>query len=121
MTLALRTLLSQLVASIVTGVLVAIFLHGWLFSFSLGLATMIVAHVGVLTVMWYFEYYRQPPKRLVRWYYFAQLVKYLVVVLAVIMYLHLTEVIWLPFLIGVLIVQVSGVMLTAHIKRIAYS
>ncbi len=110
MTLAARIFLTQGAISVLCASLAALFVKGWLFSLVLGLVTMLFAYVGVLMVMWALERFRQPAKTIVRWYYTSQGLKYLVLILLVILYIHSVSVIWLPFLLGIAMVQVGAVV-----------
>lgn len=115
MTLAARTFLTQWVVSLLAVGIVAVCARSWLFSFALGLITMLFAYASVLVVMWVLERFRGPAKRMVRWYYIGQGMKYVVLVVLVVLYLHTLSVIGLPFLLGIMVVQLSAAV--AGIRR----
>lgn len=121
MTHACRTLCYQLIAGALAVGLVVGLRKDWLFSFSLGLITMLVAQSGVVYTMWRFERKHQDPKRLVRWFYISQLLKYALLVAGVLCYVLWLHILWLPFLLGLFVVQLSGAMLTAQVKKVVYS
>lgn len=109
--------MTQFVAGLCAILIAAIVSPAAVKSLAAGVVLMWVAVSYLLLSVWRLE--RQvgvPAKRITKAFYFGQLIKFIVLVAGVIILLKTTPMNWAGFIIGVMVVQVSGMLLTLDIK-----
>ena len=87
-------------------------------SLATGVVLMWVATTYLLAKIWWLE--RHPgvsAKQVAKTFYIGQGVKFVVLVAGVIVLIKIMPLHWMSFLIGVMVVQVSGMMLSLDMKR----
>lgn len=118
MTQAVKTWLLQLVIGTIVIIAVTLWHTSLFFSAILGVATMMVACFYWVFSMWRVERkWGETHPKVVRLFYLGQMVKYLVLVVAVVLYLQYLQLNWLVFLMGVLAVQLGSMMMVIRVKQ----
>jgi len=87
-------------------------------SLAIGVVLMWIATMYLLAKVWWLE--RHPSvsaKQVAKTFYIGQGVKFIVLVVGIIVLIKIMPLHWMSFLIGVMVVQVSGMMLSLDMRR----
>jgi len=117
MSFTIKTILIQLIIGVLTVLLVGAFRPAWHFSLLIGVVTMWVATLPLLVINFINQKSITHPKGVLRRYYIGQAIKYALLIAAVLVYVHVLQLMWLPFIIGLFAIQMSSLLLAAQMKR----
>lgn len=114
---AIKVWLCQVVLGILAILLVSLWHPAWFLSVVLGVVTMWVATFFLIFRLWRIESrFGQGKPKVIRSFYSGQIVKYVIVIAAVLICLHWLTLNWLAFMIGIIVVQLSGMFMTTNVK-----
>lgn len=120
MTMAAKTWFFQALAGVIAILVVTLWHTVFFTSVLLGVVTMMLATFYWVFRMWRIERrFGQGNPKVVRAFYLGQVVKYIILIVAVILFLNFLKLDWLAFVIGVVAVQVGSTFMVVNVKRMA--